>query len=267
MAGQGALSKLRALLAKEAPKQQDAAIEALHRAAKTGHEHSVVGSADFGPVGRITTSGNVGWVEPNMLDISRARRTNSPIFDMHTHPSDTSIFNVAPSFEDLSYYAGNYNFEGRPGISDRRLRTLIASPPSREQFNPGRTGYSFFETDDPARVFNRKMAQNARYDLQRAAAKGRFDSVFDRPAFQDFLDYDGDKGEMIEQLSTLMYLARQADKGLGRQEVMLSGRKFMPNATNVDAYNELRGPLVEFLRESKYRHGGRVGALNAMRTR
>jgi len=262
MAELGALAKLMQLLKSEAPAQQEAARAALARAAAMNREQSVVGPAMSGPPGRIT-SGSSHQVYPDMRDVTRARRALGPAFDFHTHPVEGE-FGVTPSSDDLSYYAGNY--ADRPGpFGPLAFRSLIASPPERGNVgDTARAAYHFFETHDPAKVFNSKLAGAAKFDAQRAAQNGRFSSVLDGPGFSDFQDYGGDVGDLIGDMSNLVYLKLQADKGLGRQRIGLSGKLVVPGLTNLDAYNQLEGPMLDFLRERKFRRGGRVGALGRL---
>ena len=254
MAELGALYKLMQLMQDAAPAQQAAAREALRSATATGLEHSVVGPAELGAPGHIT-QGSKYSVMPNLLDISRARRASGPAFDFHTHPRGDSAFDVAPSIDDFSYYAGNY--DARP--SNNVLRSLIgAGPERRGPGNNARVGYSYFETDNPAKVFNTKLAKNARFELQQAGAQGQFNSIFDGPAFEVFRDHDGDIGGVLGDMANLAYLGRQADMGLGRQRIGLSGGLLSPGLSNLDAYNALEPSVLDFLRTRGFAIGGSV---------
>lgn len=254
MAELGALAKLRRLLTELAPAQQNAAEEALRRAGKVNVEHSVVGGVDdYGMPARIT-QGSQYQVTPDRRAIRRAQDLGGPILDMHTHPYGATDFDVAPSATDFDYWSHNYT-------GKQLLRTLIAQPPLRDIGS--RAGFSFFETDNPMKVFNSKMLDTARFDAQRAAAKGSFSRIKDDPLLADYFDYGGDIGDVVGDAMPLAYLGRQADKGLGRQIVTLGGRPMTPNreATQQRAYQVLQPEMLEFLRKNKYARGGRVGAL------
>lgn len=246
----GVLAALRDLLVREAPAQKAAAEEALRLAAARNVEHSVIGGVDDYGVRTPIVSGGRYEVTPSARAIRRARDRGSPIFDMHTHPLGGTEFDVAPSTTDFNYYAQTY-----PGA---QLRTLIATPPNREQ--RALTGYHFFETDDPAKTFNSKMMRNAAFEAKHRASKGAFSRIKDDPVFADYFDFGGGVSDLIDGLAPVTYLGLQASKGLGRQKVRFGGRSFTPDpsATQQRAYDLLNPELEEFLRSRKFSHGGHV---------
>lgn len=248
----GGLSSLMKLLAKEAPAQAKAIREALGKAYTKDLEHSVVGSSDKGPAGSIM-SGTWDEVSPNQLDIQRALRSDKPIIDFHTHPQGAqAAFDIAPSEGDFRFYSNEYF----PGSKGRELRTIVASPAA----NKTPTSYSFFATDNPSNVFDRRTMNNAVYELQRAGSKGTFKSVIDDPRFREYFDAGGTLGELAENIAPLSLLDLRKAQNLGRGELKLSGRKLSQNqgSSNVDLFNLMNPPAVEFLTRKGFADGGEV---------
>lgn len=253
----GALAKLMQLLRREAPAQAETAREALRRAAATGNEQAVVGVAENAPLPSRIVAGRPESVVPSARDRARALAERRSVIDLHTHPAaDTSatLFAVAPSKTDLAYYAANY-----PELFPRgtELRTLIATPPSAS----GRTGTGFhmFATDDPATMLSPSAADAARYELQRAGARGRFASIVDDPLFKDYFDYGNDLGDVLDEASTMALLGLRAQQGRGRQELLLPrGRTVTPDpqTTPAEFYRRLAPSMIELLRERKFARGG-----------
>jgi len=258
------LAKLRALLAREAPQQADVVREALRQTARTGREHSVIGLANEGGASAITR-GTESGVTPNAFDLRVARRApGSPaIVDFHTHPgAGYSIFETAPSRQDFTFYSTEY-----PEVRGRDVRTLIAVPPEREGMRRG-TSYNFFATEKPEMVFDPKMLDAARFELQRAGSKGSFRSIQDDPLFREYFDYGGDLGELLEDVSPLAVLRYRSGQGLGRHELELGRKQITPNpeSTDVELFRRLEGPAIEVLRSKKFQKGGAVrGALNKVK--
>lgn len=256
------LAKLRALLAREAPEQANVIREALRQTAQTGREHSVIGLANEGGASAITR-GTESSVKPNAFDLRAARRApgDPAIVDFHTHPgAGFSIFETAPSRQDFTFYSTEYP----PTRTGRDIRTLIAVPPTRDGMRRG-TSYNFFATDNPQRVFDPKMLDAARFELQRAGSKGAFRSIQDDPLFREYFDYGGDLGELLEDVSPLTLLRYRSGQGLGRHELQLGNKQLTPSpdSTDTELFRRLEGPAVEVLRSRKFQQGGAVrGALN-----
>ena len=251
----GAAAALRELLRTEAPAQSAAAREALRRAYRTGHEHSVVGLTQAGGPGEIVTSGNRTRVIPSAADVSRA--VNDPqrraMVDFHTHPSDVSGLRVAPSADDVAFYA---DYERGP--HPRTLKTFIASPPST---GGGRasTAYSFFETDVPRRVYDKDLFEKAELELQNAGRLGRFDRVRRDPAFAAAFESGSvDLQDLLGEAAPLLLLERRAAQGAGRQRLDLGANAVAPNAELRDFYEMIREPAQEFLKKNKLKAGGAV---------
>lgn len=251
------LTKLRALLMREAPEQVESVREALRRSARTGKEHAVVGAADR-PVGGSVTGGERFQVAPSAMDRRNALMSDRPVLDMHTHPSGT--FAVRPSPEDFAYYRDNYGAQVRSGPVVRELRTLIAQSP--ELGERARAGYNFFATDKPLAVFDPRRIDDARYEMQRGATRGKFRSIQDDPAFREYFEYGGDIGDLMDDAASLMLLRHRAEQGLGRQELMLGGRRLTPNpaATEQRLFEMMTPEALELLRARKLAEGGAVDA-------
>ena len=251
----GAAAALRELLRTEAPAQSAAAREALRRAYRTGHEHSVVGLTEAGVPGEVVTSGNRTRVIPSAADVSRAvsdpqRRA---IVDFHTHPSDVSGLRVSPSADDVAFYA-----DYERGAWPRTLKTFIASPPST---GGGRasTAYSFFETDVPRRVYDKNLFKEAELELQNAGRLGRFDRVRRDPAFAAAFESGAvDLQDLLGEAAPLLLLERRAAQGAGRQRLDLGANAVAPNAELRDFYEMIREPAQEFLKKNKLKKGGAV---------
>ncbi len=255
----GALAALKALLRREAPAQEERAIEALRRAAATGNEHSVVGPAISGRPGKVTTSGKSGSVMPNLVDVTNAMRADEPAFDFHTHPAE-GPFSVVPSVQDYRYWSGNFGQRGYGG--DRRLRAFIASPPTRDpDFDNIRlnTGHFFYETDDPARVFDAQRRQAARFELQNAMHSGKFDTSI-RREYEDLLDNYQDPGDMMDFLSPLALLKLYSRKGYGRGSFRMQNHPLSPSGEERDqSFMDLALPIMtDHLGSKGFRHGGVV---------
>ena len=251
----GGLSSLMKLLSKEAPAQAKSIREALGRAYTKDLEHSVVGSSDRGPAGSIM-SGDWDSVKPNQFDIVRAVKSNRPIVDFHTHPrSGQAAFDIAPSEGDFRFYSNEYF----PGKQNRELRTLIASPANSIDRVP--SSYSFFATDNPSKVFDRRALNNAVYELHRTGSKGTFKSIMDDPRFREYFDAGGSLGDLAENIAPLSMLELRKAQGLGRGEFQLSGRKLAeenPQSTNKELFEAMNPAAVEFLTRKGFAKGGSV---------
>jgi hypothetical protein len=250
----GGLSALMRLLSKEAPAQARQIREALGRAYTSNVEHSVVGSADKGPAGSIV-SGTYDSVAPNQLDIARALKSNGSIADFHTHPTiGQPAFDISPSSSDFRFASNEYF----PGKQDRELRTIIASPADPSSRSP--SAYSFFATDDPSKVFDRRKLDAAVFELQRGGSKGTFKSVLDDPRFREYFDQGGSMGELAENIAPLSLFDLRKAQGLGRGEVVLSGRPLSqnPESTNTELFRMMNPSAVEFLTRKGFAKGGAV---------
>jgi hypothetical protein len=248
----GGLSSLMKLLSKEAPAQAKSIREALNRAYTKDVEHSVVGSSDRGPAGSIM-SGDWDSVQPNQLDIQRALKSDKSIVDFHTHPQGgQAAFDIAPSESDFRFYSNEYF----PGAKGRELKTIIASPAA----NRTPTSYSFFATDNPSNVFDRRTMNNAVYELQRAGSKGTFKSIMDDPRFREYFDAGGTMGELAENIAPLSLLDLRKAQNLGRGELKLSGKPLSQNkdSSNIELFNMMNPQAVEFLKSKKFAEGGSV---------
>jgi len=250
----GNLSALMRLLSKEAPAQARQIREALGRAYTSNVEHSVVGSADKGPVGSIV-SGTYDSVAPNQFDIARALKSNGPIADFHTHPTiGQTAFDVSPSSSDFRFASNEYF----PGKQDRELRTIIASPADSSSRSP--TAYSFFATDNPGKAFNSRNLKDAAFELQKAGSKGTFKSVLDDPRFREYFDHGGSMGELAENIAPLSLFDLRKAQGMGRGEVVLSGRPLSqnPESTNTELFRMMNPSAVELLTRKGFAKGGAV---------
>ena len=248
----GNIASLMKLVAREAPAQAKTIREALGRAFSKDLEHSVVGSSDRGPAGTIM-SGDWDSVRPNQFDIAQAVKSDRPIVDFHTHPrAGQAAFDVAPSEGDFRFAANEYF----PGKQNRELRTIIASPANLAERVP--TSYSFFATDNPSKVFDRRALNNATYELQRAGSKGTFKSVMDDPRFRQYFEAGGTMGDLAGNLAPLSMLDLRKAQGLGRGEVQLSGRQVAPQVSNKDLFNAMNPLAVEFLTRKGFAEGGSV---------
>lgn len=249
------LALLRRLMASEAPAQTEAVREALRRSARTGKEHSVVGASDK-PVGGNVVEGEAYTVMPSFSDRSAALASGRPVLDMHTHPMGS--MGVRPSLEDFAYYRDRYGPQVRSGPVARELRSLIVQPPDRGQ----RAGasYNFFATDKPLAVFDPRRIEDARYELQRAAARGKFRSIMDDPAFRDYFEHGGDIADLMEEAASLMLLRRRAEQGLGRHELQLGNRLITPDPTATERrlFEMMSPEALETLRAKKMATGGAV---------
>jgi len=250
----GGLSALMRLLSKEAPAQARQIREALGRAYTSNVEHSVVGSADKGPVGSIV-SGTYDSVAPNQFDIARALKSNGSIADFHTHPTiGQPAFDVSPSSSDFRFASNEYF----PGKQDRELRTIIASPADPGSRSP--SAYSFFATDDPSKVFDKRKLDAAVFELQRGGSKGTFKSVLDDPRFREYFDQGGSMGELAENIAPLSLFDLRKAQGMGRGEVVLSGRPLSqnPESTNTELFRMMNPSAVELLTRKGFAKGGAV---------
>lgn len=255
----GALVKLMQLLRREAPEQAALAREALRRTANTANEHAVVGSADL-PSSSLIVSGGEGSVTSSTQDHMNALLSGRSVLDFHTHPpvgtrAAPEAFGARPSKEDFAYFRDQYG--GRLGsVPGRELRSLIVQPAAREQRAP--LAYSFFATDKPLAVFDPEKTDAARYELQRAAARGRFGSVMSDAALKDYFDYGGDLADLLNDASALFLLRRRAEQGLGRQEQVLGGRRLTPHpdSTEQRLFDLMAPQATEVLREKKMARGG-----------
>jgi hypothetical protein len=254
--GLSALRKFRELINREAPEQAKKIREALLRTQQTGREHSVIGLANEGGESVITRGTNDS-VLPNTFDLRTAKRApGSPtIVDFHTHPGQGySIFETAPSRKDFEFYATEY-----PSKAGRDLRTMIAVPPTKDG-SRRTTSYNFFETQDPAKVFDPRTLDAARFEMQRAGGKGSFKSIQDDPVLREYFDYGGDLGSILEDAAPLALMRYRAGQGLGRHELQLGGSQLAPSpgATDVELFRQLEGPALEILRSKKFAEGGSV---------
>jgi hypothetical protein len=256
--GLSAIKKFMDMAKREAPEQAKQIREALLRTLQTGREHSVIGLANEGGESVITRGTNDS-VLPNTFDLRTAKRApGSPtIVDFHTHPGQGySIFETAPSRKDFEFYATEY-----PSKAGRDLRTMIAVPPTRNGARRS-TSYNFFETQDPAKVFDPRTLDAARFEMQRAGGKGSFKSIQDDPALREYFDYGGDLGSILEDAAPLALMRYRAGQGLGRHELQLGGSQLAPSpgATDVELFRQLEGPALEILRSKKFAEGGSVAA-------
>ena len=250
----GGLSALMRLLSKEAPAQARQIREALGRAYTSNIEHSVVGSADKGPAGSIV-SGTYDSVAPNQFDIARALKNSGSIADFHTHPTiGQTAFDISPSSSDFRFASNEYF----PGKQDRELRTIIASPADPGSRSP--SAYSFFATDNPSKVFDKRKLDAAVFELQRGGSKGTFKSVIDDPRFREYFDYGGSMGELVENIAPLSLLDLRKAQGMGRGEVVLSGRPLSQNSesTNTELFKIMNPSAVELLTRKGFAEGGAV---------
>jgi len=250
----GPLARLMVLLRREAPAQADVAREALRRAAATGKEHSVVGLAEEGPRSKIT-EGEPFAVMPDPEDLRRATGSGVPAFDFHTHPTNHATFSVSPSLDDFGYYSWNYLDPNVYTSAPSELRTLIAMPPTRDT----RSAYHLFVTDQPEKVFDARRAENARYELQQAAAKGRFAAIKDDPLFREYFDYGGDMADLLGEASPMGLLGLRARQGRGRRELVLpTGRGItqVPGSTPAELYRRMEPTMLDVLEERRFKRGG-----------
>lgn len=249
------LAMLRKLMAREAPAQTEPVREALRRSARTGREHAVVGASDK-PVGGSVVEGDKYTVMPSSADRSAALMSGSPVLDVHTHP--VGALGVRPSPEDFAYYRDKYGAQVRSGPVARELRSLIVQPPERGP--RASAAYNFFATDKPLAVFDPRRIEDARYELQRGAARGKFSSIMDDPAFRDYFEYGGDIGDLMEDAASLMLLRRRAEQGLGRHELQLGNRLITPDtrATERRLFEMMTPEALELLRAKKMATGGAV---------
>jgi len=200
--------------------------------------------------------GEEASVVPNRRDIMRSigEGADQPIMDFHTHPGEGfSVFETAPSRPDFAFYNTNYPLVA----GGRDFRSLIAVPPTREGMRRG-TSYNYFETRDPRRVFDPQALDAARFELQRAGARGSFRSVQDDPLFKEYFDYGGDMADLLGDASSLALLRYRAGQGLGRHELELGGKQLTPNraATDTELFRRLEPSAVEVLRSKKFNQGG-----------
>jgi len=251
------LAKLRTLLAREAPEQAGTIREALRQTARTGREHSVVGLSNQGGAANIAR-GEFDTVTPDPLEILAAKmaRNKNPIVDFHTHPSgpDTSLF-TGPSPKDLEFYSSVW-----APTKGREVRTIIATPTNRLQNLPNPT-YNFFATDDTARVLDPRMFDLSRFELQKAARPGGIlRKIQDDPIMRAYLESGGDLGTLIEELSPILTMSRQSQKGLGRHEFEIGNQpiKSDPNVTPTELFKRFENPSLELLRSKKFKQGGAV---------
>jgi len=249
------LAMLRKLMAREAPAQTEPVREALRRSARTGREHAVVGASDK-PVGGSVVEGDKYTVMPSSADRSAALMSDRPVLDVHTHP--VGALGVRPSPEDFAYYRDKYGAQVRSGPVARELRSLIVQPPERAA--RASAAYNFFATDKPLAVFDPRRIDDARYELQRGAARGKFRSIMDDPAFRDYFEYGGDIGDLMEDAASLMLLRRRAEQGLGRHELQLGNRLITPDtrATERRLFEMMTPEALELLRAKKMATGGAV---------
>jgi hypothetical protein len=249
------LYRLTQLLRREAPAQADTVREALRGAAQSNREHAVVGAAEEAVTPSRIVSGSVDRVVPNATDRRLALQSLDNVLDFHTHPSSKtgySRFGVAPSRADFEYYLQNY-----PDMRDQELRTLIAAPPHRS--DP--TSYNFFATDKPSQVFNPRAFDDAAYELQFAAGKGKYDSILNDPNLQDYFDQDDYIYDLIKEAAPLALLSRRAEQGLGRQERALSRQPITPDmTTEEEMYRRMEPIMLDILRDRKFAEGGAVNA-------
>lgn len=249
------IAKLRELLQRESPEQAAAVRQALRESARTGKEVSVIGAADR-PVGGRLVVGERDQVVPSAADRSAALLSDRPVLDMHTHPQGT--MGVRPSKEDFAYYRDKYGSQIRSGAAPRELRTLIAQPP--EPDIRARSAYNFFATDKPLAVFDPRRIDDARYELQRGAARGKFRSVQDDPLMREYFDYGGDIADLMDEAAALALLRHRAQQGLGRHELVLGGRSFTPNreASEQRLFDMITPEALELFRAKKMAEGGAV---------
>ena len=249
------LAKLRELLQRESPEQAAAVRQALRESARTGKEVSVIGAADR-PVGGRLVVGEREQVIPSAADRSASLLSDRPILDMHTHPQGT--MGVRPSKEDFAYYRDNYGSQVRSGATPRELRTLIAQPP--EPDIRARAAYNFFATDKPLAVFDPRRIDDARYELQRGAARGKFRSVQDDPLMREYFEYGGDIADLMDEAAALALLRHRAAEGKGRHELVLGGRSFTPNreASEQRFFDMITPEMLELFRAKKLARGGAV---------
>lgn len=249
------LAMLRKLMAREAPAQTEPVREALRRSARTGREHAVVGASDK-PVGGSVVEGDKYTVMPSSADRNAALMSDRPVLDVHTHP--VGALGVRPSPEDFAYYRDKYGAQVRSGPVARELRSLIVQPPERDA--RASAAYNFFATDKPLAVFDPRRIEDARYELQRGAARGKFRSIMDDPAFRDYFEYGGDIGDLMEDAASLMLLRRRAEQGLGRHELQLGNRLITPDtrATERRLFEMMTPEALELLRAKKMATGGAV---------
>ncbi len=247
------LAKLRALLVREAPQQVVPIREALRRTAATNLEHGVVGVTDRGGES-VITRGNAISVKADPSDLRHAKNSGSNVIDFHTHPNPSvGFFGVAPSKMDFSYYGKQYPFTG-----DRELRTLIATPPVREPGVRQGASFNFFATDNPSKVFDPMMSDLTKWELQRAARRGKFDSVKDSPMLRSYLDSGGSMEELLGEVAPLLYLRRRAEQGLGRHEFEFGGRRLAPDpeSNDVSVFKLLEPNSMDVIRAQKFASGG-----------
>jgi hypothetical protein len=254
------LARLRELLAREAPAQSQSVRNAVSAAGLANKEAAVVGAADA-PIGGRVVLGEYAEVLPNAADRAQALLSGRPVLDAHTHPRGT--FGVRPSKEDFAYWRDNYGAQVRSQPGPRELRTLIVQPPEPDV--RARSAYNFFATDKPLAVFDPSRIDDARYELQRGAARGKFRSVQDDPLMREYFDYGGDIADLMDEAASLTLLRHRAQQGLGRHELVFGGRSLTPNreASEQRLFDMITPEALEMFRAKKMAAGGLVSAYNA----
>lgn len=248
------LAALRRLIERLAPAQRIPVEEALRRTARTGREHSVVGTAEGRP-GRITEGSEIDVI-PSPSDTRRAiHAADGPLLDFHTHPAQSreSFFITAPSQKDFKYYD---DYGDRGLRSGRELRTLVASPPFRNR--PGqRTSYNYFATGD-RELFNPQRIGDAEFEIGRGYKRGAFDEALKDPALRSYLDAGLPLTDLLNNLSPLAIMRLRAQQGRGAHEVRFGDRQLTPEpgVTDRRMFEILVDPAVEVLRSRRFARGG-----------
>jgi hypothetical protein len=203
--------------------------------------------------------------DDSVARVLRSAPRKAKIVDYHSHPNDEVLgwMGPSPSTSDMSVWGARYPDTGRD------YQFLIAQPPKRatRATNSKPTAFSSFETQRP-QLMSRTRAEDVRYELQRALARGRFGPEIDELSRMgtDMVD-PAEYADSFEPLSRYFLQRHDAVEGRGSSRVELPRSTFSPYVADQDFLDTFTPKAMDILRSKGFAGGGGVlGRLSKLRS-